>query len=75
LEGRGVLAAPALLLPLFSGVRGRGILGSSYAASCRETRAQPIMLLGLVLRTRSDYDILDKRIKMRWREYIALSYS
>jgi hypothetical protein len=33
------------------------------------------MLLGLVLRTRSDYDILDKRIKMRWREYIALSYS
>jgi hypothetical protein len=30
------------------------------------------MLLGLVLRTRSDYDILDRRIKMRWREYIAM---
>jgi hypothetical protein len=41
----------------------------------RETRAQPITLLGLVLRTRSDYDILDGRIKMRWREYIALSHS
>jgi hypothetical protein len=25
-------------------------------------------LLGLDLRTRSDYEILDRRIKMRWRE-------
>jgi hypothetical protein len=41
----------------------------------RETGAQPITLLGLVLRTRSVYEILDRRIKMRWREYIALSYS
>ena len=41
----------------------------------RETRALPITLLGVVLRTGSDYDILDERIKMCWREYIALSYS
>jgi hypothetical protein len=39
----------------------------------RETKAQPIALLSLVLRTGSDYDILDWRIKMRWRGYIALS--
>jgi hypothetical protein len=57
-------------------VRGRGILRSSYAVFLyRETRAQPVTLLGLVLRTRSDYEILDRRIKMCWREYIALSYS
>jgi hypothetical protein len=37
--------------------------------------AEPVTWLGLVLRTRSDYDILGRRIKMRWREYIALSYS
>jgi hypothetical protein len=40
----------------------------------RETRAQPITLLGLVLRTGSDYDILEGRIKMRWRGYITLSF-
>ena len=28
------------------------------------------MLIGLVLRTESDYNILDGRIKMRWREYL-----
>jgi hypothetical protein len=39
----------------------------------RGTRAQPITLLGTVLRTGSDYNILDWRIKMRWRGYIALS--
>jgi hypothetical protein len=39
----------------------------------RETREQLVTLVGLVLRTRSDYDILDGCIKMRWRGYIALS--
>jgi hypothetical protein len=53
---------------LFTGVRGKG---HSRKFGCRilyrETRAQPITLLGLVLRTGSDYDILEGRIKMRWR--------
>jgi hypothetical protein len=40
----------------------------------REARAQPITLLGLGLRSGSNYDILDWRIKVRWRGYIALYY-
>jgi len=57
----------------------KGVLGEFPEFLCsilyKETRAQPVTLLGLVLRTRSDYDILDRRLKMRWRGYIALSYS
>ena len=36
----------------------------------RETRARLITLLGLVIHTEADYDILEGRIKMRWREYL-----
>jgi hypothetical protein len=43
--------------PLFTEMPGR-ILRSSYAASCIETRVQPITLLSLVLQTDSAYDIL-----------------
>ena len=58
---------------LFTQVPRREILGSPYAASCRETGAQPITLLSLILRTESDYDILYERIKMRLRGYMTVS--
>jgi hypothetical protein len=51
--------------------------GNSRKSLCsilyKETGAQPITLLSLILRTESDYDILYERIKMRWRGYIAFA--
>jgi hypothetical protein len=61
------------VLPLFTRVRGKGFSTKSLCSILyRKTRTQPITLLGVVLRTECDYDILDGRIKMRRRGYIAL---
>src|SRR5688572_12538487 len=68
--------APAL--PALTLIHRSAWKGDSRKFGCRilyrETRAQPITLLGLVLRTGSDYDILEGRIKMRWRGYITISF-
>jgi hypothetical protein len=40
----------------------------------KEIRAQLITLLGPILRTESDYDILEGCIKMRWCGYMTVSH-